>query len=169
MSVVVKIWRIATDTPDYTADDQSGAGAKYTGGRWNRPGTPMLYCASSISLACLETLVHLKLGELPLNRYLICVEVPFSAWKAALQFSPTGPGVGWDAVPYGKISLDAGESWAGSKASLLYKVPSVVVPRETNVLINPLHPDASKLKFTKIERWTYDTRLVIHEPVKKKK
>ena len=31
----VTVWRIATDTKSYEADDLSGAGAKATGGRWN--------------------------------------------------------------------------------------------------------------------------------------
>ncbi|MGT2455716.1 RES family NAD+ phosphorylase [Cupriavidus basilensis] len=53
------VWRIATDTPDYTADDRSGAGADAIGGRWSRQGTALVYCASSIALACLQTLSHL--------------------------------------------------------------------------------------------------------------
>lgn len=157
------IWRIATDTPGYTADDKTGAGAKITGGRWNRAGTPMLYCAGSIALACLETLVHTKFGELPLNRYLVAIEVPEDVWGAAVVFARSGSHVGWDAIPYGKVSLEAGESWVSSKASLLFKVPSVIVPQETNILIDPTHPDAAKLTFRKIERWTYDSRLMARE------
>ncbi|HVS77374.1 MAG TPA: RES family NAD+ phosphorylase, partial [Steroidobacteraceae bacterium] len=66
------IWRIAPDTPDYVSDDLLGKGAERTGGRWNRKGTPMLYCSSTIALACLETLVHLSGGDpVPLNRYLV--------------------------------------------------------------------------------------------------
>ena len=41
----VSVWRIATDTPDYTADDTTGKGAELTGGRWNAPGTPLLYAS----------------------------------------------------------------------------------------------------------------------------
>ena len=56
----VSLWRIASDTPDYTADDTTGAGAKKTGGRWNRKGIALIYTAESRALACLETLVHLN-------------------------------------------------------------------------------------------------------------
>ena len=56
---MTSVWRIATDTPGYTADDLTGAGAKSSGGRWNRPGNAMIYCASNISLAVLETFVRL--------------------------------------------------------------------------------------------------------------
>jgi RES domain-containing protein len=156
------IWRIATDTPDYVADDSTGAGAKLTGGRWNRPGTPMLYCAESIALACLETVVHLRFDALPLNRYLVAIEVPQAIWHASTVFDSTLH-VGWDALPYGKVSLDASESWTVGGTSLLYRVPSVVVPREHNVLINPLHSDVKKLRFRKLEKWTYDSRLAPRE------
>jgi RES domain-containing protein len=159
VSSTTTLWRIATDTPDYTADDTTGAGAKATGGRWNRPGLPVLYSAGSIALACLETLVHIRLGELPLNRYLVAIEVPEDVWLAAAVFDTGGPHVGWDAVPHGKVSLDAGDAWLSARRSLLYRVPSVIVPQETNVLINPAHPDAAGLRFTKVSRWTYDTRL----------
>ncbi|NPT62333.1 RES family NAD+ phosphorylase [Paraburkholderia elongata] len=165
MSGPVTIWRIATDTPDYLADDTSGAGAKLTGGRWNRPGTPMLYCAGSIALACLETVVHLKLDGLPLNRYLVAIDVPEAVWAAATVIDPSSH-VGWDALPHGKISLDAGEQWAASNASLLCRVPSVIVPQEYNVLINPLHADAAQLTFRKLEKWTYDSRLAPREGAK---
>jgi hypothetical protein len=37
----MRVWRIATDTPDFVADDLTGTGARLTGGRWNRPGQPV--------------------------------------------------------------------------------------------------------------------------------
>ena len=41
------------------------SGAMEAGGRWNPPGTPMLYTAQQLSLACVEILVHLDKSELP--------------------------------------------------------------------------------------------------------
>lgn len=158
MSSAVSLWRIATDTPDYTAEDQSGAGAKATGGRWNHVGVSVLYCSSSIALACLETVVHLNLSALPLNRYLIEVLVPIGVWRAAEVFDSAGC-VGWDAMPYGKVSLDAGTQWARSGRNLLLKVPSVIIPEEHNILINPQHRDLAELSFKKVRKWTYDARL----------
>lgn len=153
-------WRIATDTPEYTADDLSGAGAKATGGRWNRPGTPMLYAASSIALACLETLVHLGARGLPLNRYLVRIDIPDDLWERAPVLTCATAPVGWDAIPAGRTSLDAGEGWAGARTSAVLLVPSIVVPEEQNVLINPAHPDAARLACAKLRRWQYDARLI---------
>jgi RES domain-containing protein len=41
------------------------SGAMQAGGRWNPIGTPMLYTAQHLSLACVEILVHLDKSELP--------------------------------------------------------------------------------------------------------
>ena len=46
------------------------------------------------------------------------------------------------------------------KTSLLAKVPSIIVPEEWNVLINPAHPDISSVKATKVRKWIYDMRLI---------
>ena len=151
------LWRIATDTPDYTADDMSGAGAKNSGARWNRAGNATLYCGTNISLAVLETFVHLNAGGLPLNRYLVEIEVPNDVWVAAYDMRK--PPVGWDAIPAGIISFDIGDNWLKGKKTALMVVPSVIVPEEYNVLIHPHHPDTQKLKVRKVRKWTYDSRL----------
>ncbi len=66
-----RLWRIGTDTRSWQAHDLSGKGAEVTGGRWNAKGTPVVYASEARALACLETLVHLNAGGLPLNRYLV--------------------------------------------------------------------------------------------------
>jgi RES domain-containing protein len=153
------VWRIATDTPTYTADDMSGAGAKITGGRWNRKGGAVVYCASSIALACLETVVHLNTGGLPLNRYLVRIDIPDHTWAAAVAVTAASAPVGWDAIPEGKVSLDHGDVWLASGASALMLVPSIIVPEEHNVLINPAHAEAAAITPTKLRRWLYDPRI----------
>lgn len=153
------VWRIASDTPTYTADDMTGAGAKITGGRWNRLGTAVMYCASSIALACLETIVHLNAAGLPLNRYLVRIDIPETTWRAAIVLTAVTAPIGWDAIPAGKVSLDEGENWLAAGAAALMLVPSIIVPEEHNVLINPAHPDAAAISATKIRRWLYDPRI----------
>lgn len=155
------LWRIATDAPNYTADDLTGKGAEISGGRWNRPGLPILYTATHISLAALETVVHLGLEGLPLNRYLVRIDVPADVWKVRKMDAPNTLPVGWEARPPGKVSLDAGDAWLKGGQSALYEVPSVIVPEEFNVLVNPNHADAKRIKATKVRLWQYDARLRI--------
>ena len=155
----MRVWRIATDTPDYVADDLGGTGARLTGGRWNRPGNALLYCAGNPSLACLETIVHLGAGGLPLNRYLVAIDLADRHWAAREEHRAEDLPVGWDALPPGKVSLDFGDRWLAEKRSLVLAVPSAIVPEDRVVLINPLHPEAASVKATKLRRWLYDERV----------
>nr|WP_180996015.1 RES family NAD+ phosphorylase [Tabrizicola aquatica] len=51
----------------------SGEGTRKHGGRWNSPGLPAVYCASSLALAALEVFVNLprdrrRKGKVPVQR-----------------------------------------------------------------------------------------------------
>ncbi len=155
----VTLWRIATDTKTYEADDLSGAGAKATSGRWNAVGDAVVYTSETQALACLETVVHLNAGGLPLNRTLVAITIPAAVWAEARTETPGSLLVGWDADPAGHASIQFGTDWIQSLASALLRVPSVIVPDEYNVLINPLHPDSGAIVAVKIRKWLYDPRL----------
>jgi RES domain-containing protein len=157
---VQAVWRIALDAPLFKADDLSGEGAKKSGGRWNKKGTPVLYTSESIALACLETLVHINAQGLPLTRYLVRIDIPMRVWNLAKKLNAKTAGIGWDAMPAGTASIERGQKWLQSNTSALLLVPSAVIPQASNVLINPLHPDIKLIKAKKIERFSYDPRLV---------
>ena len=159
MSNAVTLWRIGVDAPAYEADELNGKGAEISGGRWNRVGVPIVYTSTTRALACLETVVHLADEPLPLNRYLVRVTVPAQAWTTATVLDPSTL-VGWDAEPVGRASVDWGTNWAKAKATLLALVPSIVVPEELNVLINPRHANAGQVKAVKVRKWVYDARLI---------
>lgn len=154
--MTVPVWRIAVEAPTYAANDLSGTGAKMTSGRWNSKGTPVVYCATNIALATLETVHYLRSGSLPFNRYLVRIDVPDAVWNARQVLDPL-PG-GWDAIPAGLTARTAGDVWAASGASALLLVPSVIVPDEYNVLINPQHGDIGSITATIVKRWIYDPR-----------
>jgi len=158
--VTTRFWRIATDARTYEADDLSGAGAKISGGRWNEVGVAIVYAASSRALACLETVVHLNSGGLPLNRYLVEIEVPDEVLAPAEVATSGSLPVGWDAEPAGRVSVSFGSQWAQSQRTALLLVPSVIVPEENNLLINPAHPDAKGIKARKVRKWLYDPRMI---------
>lgn len=156
----VIVYRIGIDTPDYTADDLTGIGAERHPGRWNEQGFRVIYTASSRALACLETLVHTApSGAFPFNRYLVEYAIPRAVWDARARMSLSDPGiVGWDAIPAGRVSKSWGSAWLASQRSVIAEVPSVLVPEESNVLINPRHPDLAALSVRKVRRWVYDPR-----------
>ncbi|USX27707.1 RES family NAD+ phosphorylase [Oxalobacteraceae bacterium OTU3CINTB1] len=155
----VALWRIAKHTADYAATDLSGGGARACGGRWNGKGVPMVYAATTIALATLETLAHLGENIAIRNAFLVRIDVPAQVWKSrqtitAGELPPT-----WLAEPPGSTSIDAGNAWLASRACALLLVPSVIVPEEYNVLINPLHPLANKLTASVVRQYVYDPRL----------
>lgn len=153
------VWRIGTDVQNYQADDLSGKGAEITGGRWNAAGAPVTYAAETRALACLETLVHLNAGGLPLNRYLVEIIIPDAVWRKARVESSTTLPVGWDALPASQTSIEYGTAWLRATSSALLVTPSAIVPEEPNILINPRHPDSAAIKARKVRKWTYDPRL----------
>lgn len=152
------VWRIASDTRDFLAEDLSGRGAEKTGGRWNRAGSPIVYCAGSIALACLETVVHLRVAGLPLNRFLVRVDIPDEVWARRQTLQAASLPVGWSAIPEGLVSVEFGQRWLASMASAVLELPSVIVPEENNCLINPRHPDAAGITALKLRSWSYDGR-----------
>ncbi|MDY7575690.1 RES family NAD+ phosphorylase [Actimicrobium sp. CCI2.3] len=154
--MTVTIWRIAVEAPGWSADDLSGASAQRSGGRWNSAGKAALYCTSSIALAALETLAHLRGNALPFNRYLVKVSVPKAVWKRREVLAPL-PG-GWDAEPAGMSSRRAGDNWLAGRSASILVVPSAIVPDEDNFLVNPDHADAGKVLASTTKRWIYDPR-----------
>lgn len=152
------LWRIAKVSKRYAVDDMSGTGAAITGGRWNSVKVPAVYTASSIPLAALETLVHFNVLDLPVKRILLKIQVPDEIWKARTILD-TDQCQGWDHIPPTNSSTESGDFWLKGKTSLLLVVPSVIVPEETNVIINPQHPDISKLPVIQVREWKYDSRI----------
>ncbi len=53
-----------------------------------------------------------------------------------------------------------GERWLVSARTVLLEVPSVLVPKTWNSLINPLHPEAGTLRIAEVYQHPFDTRLL---------
>lgn len=157
MSVV--LWRIAQETRDYQAADLSGGGAAKTGGRWNRAGKAIVYTSQTVALAYLESLAHLG-REAPRNRFLIRVEVPDKVWDRALWAKEKDLPRAWRAEPAGIGSMQFGDQWLTSGKSTLLCLPSVIVPEDTNVLINPVQADARLIQARVERQLLYDPRVL---------
>lgn len=154
----VTLFRIAQETLAWRAGDLSGAGAAHSGGRWNRPGLAAVYASESRALAALEVLVHLRAPPgLPLDRYLVEIAVPDAAWKnRTICTVETVPA--WDAVPESGAAVAWGSAWLLSGKTLLAEVPSVVVPEEHNVLVNPQHAAIGEVRTIVVRKWRWEPR-----------
>lgn len=154
--MTVSAWRIAATTPRHTADDLSGGGAELEGGRWNSVGMPAVYASENISLALLETIAHVHGRDVPINRYLVRINVPNDIWRKRIALM--SPPEGWSEVPPGYSSARTGDDWLKARSSALLIVPSVIVPEECTIILNPRHSDAQRISATTLRKWNYDTR-----------
>jgi len=155
----VILWRIAKHTPMYSADDLSGGGAKMTGGRWNSKDQAVVYTSESIALATLETLAHLGDRVAIRNAFLVRVEVPAAVWAERETVPVTALDPTWVAEPAGLTTIKFGDAWLQSLRSPLIEVPSVIVPEEKNILINPAHTMSRKIRASVSRQYMYDPRL----------
>ena len=136
----MKLWRIAADTRQYRAGDLTGAGAARAPGRWNDVGEPVIYAALTISMAVLETAAHIDDHGLPLNRYLLELNVPQDVWALREELDMATLPPTWSAIPAGQASVRIGSAWFASLRSPILLVPSVLVPEERAALINNVSP-----------------------------
>jgi len=127
--------------------DLSGNGARLVAGRWHHAGQPMVYTAMEPSLAVLEVRVNLALAfeDLPLDYVLLRIDTG-TASTELLDHLPPDP-------------RDFGDDWLTARRSALLQVPSVIVPQASNVLINPLHPEAVQARIIEVTRFAFDARL----------
>jgi RES domain-containing protein len=129
------------------------AGAMAAGGRWNPIGTPMLYAAQHLSMACLEDLVHLDKSEIP--RHYVWSAAELAEAPQLMQFE------NFDSVTSCQA---AGDSWARRFSELAIHVPSVIIPEEFNILLNPKHTGYSGIVWSEPRPFRFDPRLFIAEP-----
>jgi RES domain-containing protein len=139
----------------------SGEGAKLYGGRWNSPGIPVVYTASSLSLAALEVMVNCSDWTL-LEDYSF-IELEFDD---SLIYEPKSLPAGWNNNPVPASCTVLGDSWVRKKLSAVLKVPSAVVTLEYNYVINPLHPDFGKIVMKPAKTFDFDVRLKRHLKIK---
>jgi RES domain-containing protein len=151
----VHVYRIAK-TPYIR--DLSGMGARLYGGRWNHKGVGMVYTAESQALATVEYLVHVPLSLVPHDLSIATLHIPdrITPKTMAAENLPTN----WRDYPAPPALADFGTEWAVSRETLLLRVPSVVVEREWNVLINPLYSDMPHVTVTQVETYRFDARLL---------
>ncbi|MDB5029349.1 RES family NAD+ phosphorylase [Mucilaginibacter sp.] len=138
------------------ADDLSGNGARLYGGRWNSEGKPMVYLASSRSLAVLEALAHLSPTNIPDDYYMVTVETPDSISEVDINELPPN----WHEYPEQNILKQIGNNFLRQNNKLLLKVPSALVNEEYNYLMNPLHNLATSVKVVIKKPFSFDERLI---------
>ncbi len=152
--MVLLAWRIVKTKHAGQAFD--GEGAKRYGGRWNSRGTALVYVSETLALATLEILVRLQ-DSSPLPAY-TAFSVRFKDDLVRIVDQSALP-ANWTQSPSPSEPRRIGDEWIDSQQSVLLRVPSVIIPMESNYLINPAHPDFKRLKIGKPQPLELDPRL----------
>ncbi|MSP49013.1 MAG: hypothetical protein EXQ95_06765 [Alphaproteobacteria bacterium] len=136
-----------------------GSGAARNPGRWNRLGQRVIYAAETFAGAMLEALVHANIGRLPRDQHGAEIDLP-----AGLDVEEATPASlpGWDEESR-EISRAFGSAWweegrSGRRPAILL-VPSIVVRRERNVLVNQDHPRFAEIAASAPQPVQWDPRL----------
>jgi RES domain-containing protein len=118
-----------------------------------------VYLSSTPAAALLEILVHLEIeeGHLPRFYKLLEIQAPDDVTIEKLE--------DWAKLPKGwprkqAVTGALGDQWLDRNSAALLEVPSALVPRTSNFLLNPLHPDAARITTISISRQTLDRRLL---------
>lgn len=140
--------------PVHAGTALSGEGARLYGGRWNPPGWRCVYAAGSRALAILEMLVHLSPATRGLEYRLLEIEVP-DREIAPPRNLPSR----WDAHPAASQSQNHGMGWLKEGRHSALQVPSVLIPEENNVLLNPEAPGFKRVKIVGEREFRLDLQL----------
>jgi RES domain-containing protein len=166
----------------YSPKDSTGA--RLYGGRWNSPGNDVLYASSTLALACLEVLVHFRdVGLIPTD-YVFCeIDVP----EDLIGMWPFEGESALARIESPVLSREFGDQWfrrtipetsgalrqtyvleeIGEEVRLkldppapVQAIPSVIIPREMNYLISPVHPRFGQLAWGEPKPFGFDPRLI---------
>lgn len=147
----MKVFRL---TRKQYAEDLSGEGARLYGGRWNSPGVRMLYTASHRSLAVLETLVNLPKELMPRDMVMVTVSIDMGKLNQLTDLPKN-----WQEMPVSRSTQKRGDRWIAEK-KMAVKVPSAVMPEESNILLNPSIKGFDELVQIKdVSSFVFDKRL----------
>ena len=148
----MNLWRISNHVT------LSGEGGMRASARWHSRGRPVVYLAESPAGAMLEVLVRLKgrRDKLPRTYTLLAIVAPEAVTTERMVIPANAEwknDLSW--------SREQGDEWLQSERTALLEVPSVLLPRSRNFLLNPLHANANLIYVEEVINDSYDERLFL--------
>jgi RES domain-containing protein len=155
---MISAWRICRKK--YALNAFDGEGAAIYPGRWNLKGQKAVYTADSQALALLEIVVHADLGLAPLYVFIECSFDDSLIESIDTSLLPSG----WQSLvaPSWLPLQRLGGEWLTSKRSPVLRVPTVLVPGQSNYVLNPEQPDFARIKTGIPIGFVPDSRLSHH-------
>ncbi len=153
---MIRVWRICKRK--YADSAYSGKGAKLYGGRWSEPGLTVVYTAGNLSLAALETFVHLEPDLLPND--LVAVAADLADEISLTRLSASDLPRNWRKYPAPDALKRIGANWLQAGRTIVLAVPSAIIPQEENYLLNPAHEDLSRINVHVAISFQFDSRML---------
>ncbi len=126
-------------------------------GRWNSKGIFVIYTSSSRALASLENVVHRTSEGLNSLFSVIVIDIPSQLQIKEINQSKLPR----DWFEYDNYSncQEIGDQWINEAKYPVLRVPSAIINKEYNFLINPNHKHFGKIKIKKVESFKFDPRI----------
>lgn len=135
----------------------SGEGSIRYDGRWHRRGIRIVYASDAPASALLEVIAHTEAHNRLQHDYVL-FEVRLDPDEHLLTVGSDMLPDDWRAVPWPTSTQEIGTFWHEEQASVVLDVPSAVVPRQRNVLVNVAHPRFNELQIQEPEPFEIDSR-----------
>ena len=128
--------------------------------RWNKKGQNVIYTGSSRSLSTLELVVH-RNAIAPLLTYKVMVISIADDDHLFTHIKTDELPINWrELTCYSKLQ-EIGSNWYNKNSSLILKVPSAVIPYESNYVINTENSNfKNNVKLIRNENYFWDDRLL---------
>ena len=156
----MRLWRICAAA--HRSFD--GEGAREFGGRWNRPGIRVVYTSGRLSLAAIESFVHLDPDVAPEDLVAIPAELPANVAIAQIEVATLPRN--WRDYPAPEALQDLGTAWVRDASTAVLSVPTAIlsvppelIPDERNYLLNPTHDDFDRIQIGGPHAFRFDPRL----------
>jgi RES domain-containing protein len=148
----VFLWRISNHL------SLAGDGGLRASGRWHTRGRRVVYCAENPAAALMEILVHFEIDirDLPARYRLLKISVPDDIRVQRVALAELDRN--W--IENTQTTRAIGDVWLAERGAALLAVPSAIVPETFNLLVNPAHPDAARIRIAQASDHVIDPRLL---------
>jgi RES domain-containing protein len=143
------LWRVSRHR------DLKGIGGLHAPGRWHQRGSPVVYLAESPAGALLEACAHTSANDVP--PHYILLEIQIDAHVAIESVDVNTLPAKWTEDLH--ATREIGSAWLRAGTAALLRIPSVLVPATFNVMLNPLHADAARLRIQSAVKYPFDPRI----------
>lgn len=148
------VWRMSKSK--YASTAFGGEGSRLVSGRWHSRAHSVVYTSATLSLAALETFVHMEIEDA--SNLLVSIAII----PKDVQISSVDPSQlpdNWRNIPAPSAIAAIGDKWFDKSETAVLMVPSALIPVENNYLLNPLHQDFSKIQIQLPQPFVLDPRM----------